>query len=146
MLLTNHARERVIKRLSKKRRTGAIYGTLDAFLKSSKRLEAGSTIIFTDGEKSLVCVPLKGELVEKEEILKRVKDINWEYECVLNVDGLSGGRKKPSNFVEKIEDGRYHFYINREKRVLYIGIKEPLLAITLRPAKKHERTFEGLSS
>ncbi|WP_048151359.1 hypothetical protein [Palaeococcus ferrophilus] len=141
MLLTHHARERVIKRLSRKRRTEAIYAALDAFLKHSRRLEVGSTIIFTDGEKSLVCVPLKGELLKKEEIAERVEDIKGEYECVLNLEGLSGARKKPRQFFGKIEGGRYHFYINREKRVLYIGTREPLLVITLRPAKRRERTL-----
>ncbi|KUH33217.1 hypothetical protein APY94_06795 [Thermococcus celericrescens] len=139
MLLTRHARERLIKRLAKNRNPERFYPQLWAFLDRSRRIDVNERIvIFTDGRKSLVCSRLDCERLPLEEIKERVGGISRAYECVF-LDGRTARETIPRKFLESVPDGEYCFYINREKRSLYIGSAPPLLAITLRPAKKSER-------
>ena len=139
MLLTRHARERLAKRLAKKRRLERIYAELWAFLDRADRIDINeSVVIFTDGRKSLVCARLECERLSLEEIKKRVEGIREAYECVF-FDGRLARETLPRRFLENVPDGEYCFYLNREKRSLYIGNRPPLLVITIRPAKKSER-------
>ncbi|ASJ02486.1 hypothetical protein A3L09_04060 [Thermococcus profundus] len=139
MLLTRHARERLIKRLAKRRSSERVYRALWDFLDRSKKLMINDeVVIFTDGRKSLVCVKLPCERLPLEEIRTRVRGISEPYECVFP-DGKLGKTTVPSKFLEMIPDGIYCFYLNREKRSLYVGSESPLLAVTLRPAKRWER-------
>ena len=69
---------------------------------------------------------------------KQVESIKRPYECVF-FDGRLARETVPRKFLELVPDGVYCFYLNREKRSLYIGSEPPLLAITFRPAKKSER-------
>ncbi|NJE60203.1 hypothetical protein [Thermococcus sp. 21S7] len=139
MLLTRHARERLIKRLAKKRRLERIYAELWNFLDRSRKIEVNeNVVILTDGRKSLVCARLECELLSLEEIRGRVSGISEAYDCVF-FDGRKARHTLPRKFVEGIPNGRYRFYMNREKKSLYIGSEEPLLAITIRPAKREER-------
>ncbi|WP_456393943.1 hypothetical protein [Thermococcus sp.] len=139
MLLTRHARERLVKRLTKKRRPERIYAGLWAFLDRSQRIDVNErVVILTDGRKSLVCARLECEVLSLEEIKKRVSEISEAYECVF-FDGRTARHTVPRKFVEGLPDGRYCFYMNREKKSLYIGSEEPLLIITIRPAKGAER-------
>ncbi|AAL81964.1 hypothetical protein PFDSM3638_09255 [Pyrococcus furiosus DSM 3638] len=140
MLLTNHAKERIAKRLAKKRKIYKIYSTLFSFLKNSIRIEVEDTILFTDGNKTLVATKLDGELLDLGDIVKRVKDIEESYECVF-WDKKIAKITKPIKFLQEIPPGKYYFYINKEKKVLYIGTHEPLLALTFRPAKRWERAL-----
>ncbi|NJE41701.1 hypothetical protein [Thermococcus sp. GR6] len=139
MLLTRHAKERLVKRLAKRRKLKRVYLALWEFLERSKRIDVNDkVVIFTDGRKSLVCVRLECERLPLEEIRHRVEKIKRPYECVF-LDGRLARETVPRKFVELIPEGEYCFYINREKRSLYIGSEGPLLAITLRPAKRKER-------
>ena len=139
MLLTRHAEERLVKRLAKKRKLERVYSELWAFLDRSRRIYVNErVVIFTDGRKSLVCVKLDCERLPLEEIRKRVDSLEGTYRCVFP-DKRLARETSPLKFLSEIPDGVYCFYINREKRSLYIGSEEPLLAITLRPAKKGER-------
>ncbi|CAD5244684.1 hypothetical protein [Thermococcus camini] len=139
MLLTRHARERLIKRLAKRKKLERIYSELWAFIDRSRRIDVNEkVVIFTDDRKSLVCVRLKCERLPLEEIRDRVSGISEPYDCVF-FDGRIARHTVPRKFVEGLPDGRYCFYINREKKSLYIGSEEPLLAITIRPAKREER-------
>lgn len=139
MLLTNHAMERLVKRLAKKRKIGRIYAHLWEFLDRSVRIDVKEgVVIFTDGKKSLVCVELECERLPKEEIRKRVEKLREAYRCVF-LDGRIVRETVPLKFLSEIPDGTYCFYINREKKSLYVGSERPLLAITFRPAKKGER-------
>jgi hypothetical protein len=139
MLLTRHAKERLAKRLVKKRRLERIYSELWTFLDRCRRIEVNErTIILTDGRKSLVCVRLNCERLPKEEILERIKDIEEAYECVYP-EGRKAKVTKPVKFLELVPEGEYCFYLNREKKSLYVGNEPPLLIITLRPAKRWER-------
>lgn len=137
MLLTRHAEERLVKRLAKRRKLERVYSELWAFLDRSRRLE-GPVVIFTDGRKSLVCVRLDCERLRLDEIRERVKELKGTYRCVFP-DNRLARETSPIKFLSEIPDGVYCFYLNREKRNLYIGGEEPLLAITLRPAKRRER-------
>ncbi|AHF80501.1 hypothetical protein [Thermococcus paralvinellae] len=143
MLLTNHAKQRIVKRLSKRRKLERVYSALLDFLKNAERIEINEKIvIFTDKRKSLVCTKLDAELLNFNKIMERMEDINETYECVF------WGKEKfikvttPQKFLEQVSKGKYYFYINKEKKVLYIGDEPPLLAITLRPAKRKERILE----
>ncbi|AEK73935.1 hypothetical protein GQS_10210 [Thermococcus sp. 4557] len=139
MLLTRHAKERLVKRLAKRRKLERIYSELWAFIDRSWRIDVNERIIiFTDGRKSLVCSRLDCERLPLDEIKERVGGISRAYECVF-LDGRTARETVPRKFLESVPDGEYCFYINREKRSLYIGSAPPLLAITLRPAKKSER-------
>jgi len=139
MLLTRHAEERLVKRLSKRRRIDRVYSRLWDFLDRSKRIEVNEKIvIFTDGRKSLVCVRLPCERLSLEEIRDVVFGLKDQYRCVF-WDGRTVRDTIPKKFLESIPSGRYCFYLNREKRSLYLGSEEPLLAITFRPAKMRER-------
>ncbi|WP_297465808.1 hypothetical protein [Thermococcus sp.] len=139
MLLTRHARERLIKRLAKRKRLDRIYSELWTFLDRSRRIDVNErVVIFTDGRKSLVCARLECERISLEEIREWVSDISKTYGCVF-FDGRLARETLPGKFLELVPDGVYCFYLNREKRSLYIGSEPPLLAITLRPAKKGER-------
>ncbi|NJD99782.1 hypothetical protein E3E26_08310 [Thermococcus sp. LS1] len=139
MLLTRHAKERLVKRLAKRRKLERVYSALWEFLERSKRIDVNDkVVIFTDGRKSLVCVRLECERLPLEEIRHRVEKIERPYECVF-LDGKLVRETLPRKFLELIPEGEYCFYINREKRSLYIGSEGPLLAITLRPAKREER-------
>lgn len=139
MLLTRHARERLIKRLAKRKKLERIYSELWAFIDRSRRIDVNErVVIFTDGRRSLVCVRLECEMLSLEEIGERVSGISEPYDCVF-FDGRIAKHTVPRKFVEGLPDGRYCFYINREKKSLYIGSEEPLLAITIRPAKRSER-------
>ncbi|ACJ16558.1 hypothetical protein, conserved [Thermococcus onnurineus NA1] len=139
MLLTRHAKERLVKRLAKRRKLERVYSALWEFLERSKRIDVNDkVVIFTDGQKSLVCVRLECERLPLEEIRHRVEKIKRPYECVF-LDGRLARETVPRKFVELIPEGEYCFYINQEKRSLYIGSEGPLLAITLRPAKRKER-------
>ncbi len=143
MLLTRHARERLIKRLAKKRRLEHIYAELWDFLDRSRKIDVNErVVILTDGRKSLVCSRLDCEMLSLDEIRERVSDISRTYECVF-FDGRLAKETVPRKFLELVPKGVYCFYLNREKRSLYIGSTPPLLAITLRPAKKSERNGEG---
>lgn len=141
MLLTNHAKQRIIKRLSKRRKPERVFSALLDFLKNAEKIEINEKIvILTDKRKSLVCTKLDAELLSLDEIMEKVGDINETYECVF------WGKEKfikvttPQKFLEQVSKGKYYFYINKEKKALYIGEEPPLLAITLRPAKREERT------
>ncbi len=139
MLLTRHAKERLIKRLAKRRKLMWVYSRLWDFLDRSVRVEINEgVVIFTDGGKSLVCAKLECERLSLEEIKSRVEGIKRPYECVF-FDGRLARETVPKRFLELVPDGVYCLYINREKRSLYIGSEPPLLAITFRPAKKGER-------
>ncbi|WP_297508719.1 hypothetical protein [Thermococcus sp.] len=140
MLLTRHARERLAKRLAKRRKLERIYSELWDFIDRSVRLAPREGVaIFTDGRKSLVCAELPCERLSREKILKRVEGIRDSYECVF-FDERMVKLTTPKKFLELIPEGNYCFYINREKKSLYIGTRAPLLAITLRPAKRSERS------
>ncbi|ASA77868.1 hypothetical protein [Thermococcus sp. 5-4] len=139
MLLTRHARERLVKRLAKKRRLERIYAELWDFLDRSRKIDVNErVVILTDGRKSLVCARLECEMLPLEEIRERVSGISEAYDCVF-FDGRTARHTLPRKFVEGLPNGRYCFYINREKKSLYIGGEEPLLVITIRPAKREER-------
>ena len=139
MLLTRHARERLVKRLAKKRKFELVYAKLWEFLDRSRRIEVNEKgVILTDGRKSLVCARLECEVLSLEEIRERVSGISEAYDCVF-FDGRTARHTVPRKFVEDLSDGRYCFYMNREKKGLYIGSEEPLLVITIRPAKRAER-------
>ncbi|NJE04947.1 hypothetical protein E3E36_02025 [Thermococcus sp. M36] len=139
MLLTRHAKERLVKRLTKRRKLGCIYSELWSFLDRSVRLDVGEGIvIFTDGRKSLVCTKLDCERLPLEEIRRRVAGTERSYECVF-FDGRLVKETTPRKFIEEVPDGEYCFYINMKKRSLYIGSREPFLVITIRPAKGRER-------
>ncbi|ANF21906.1 hypothetical protein [Thermococcus piezophilus] len=139
MLLTHHAKERLAKRLAKRRRLERIYEKLWDFLDRSRRIEVNERIvIFTDGRKSLICSRLDCERLTLEDIKERVDGISRPYECIFLDDKLVR-ETLPRKFLELIPEGKYCFYLNREKRSLYVGSEEPLLAITLRPAKREER-------
>ena len=143
MLLTRHAEERLIKRLAKRRRLERVYSALWEFLDRSRRIDVNErVVIFTDGRKSLVCARLDCERLPLEEIKKRVKNLRGTYRCVF-LDKRLVKETSPPKFLLGIPDGEYCFYINREKRSLYIGSEEPLLVITLRPAKREERNISG---
>ena len=143
MLLTNHAKQRIVKRLSKRRKLERVYSALLDFIKNAERIEVNEKIvIFTDKKKSLVCTRLDAEFLSFNEIMERVRDINETYECTFWGEGKFAKVTTPKKFLEQIPEGRYYFYINKEKRVLYIGDEPPLLAITLRPAKRKERILE----
>jgi len=147
MLLTNHAKERIIKRLSKSRRLERIYSALLDFLKGVEKIEVNDKIvIFTDKRKSLVCARLECKRLNKSEIIDEVKNIEETYECVFWGDEKIVKRTTPKKFLNEIPDGDFYFYINREKKVMYIGKEEPLLAITLRPAKRRERDYVGITN
>ncbi len=147
MLLTNHAKERIIKRLSKSRRYEKIYSTLLDFIKGAEKIEVNDKIvIFTDKRKSLVCSKLEWRKLPTEEIFEKVKDIEETYECVFWGDKKIAKKTTPRKFLKEIPDGTFYFYINREKRVIYVGEEEPLLAITLRPAKRKERDYVGITN
>jgi hypothetical protein len=139
MLLTRHAKERLAKRLAKRRKLERIYTELWDFLDRSKRINVkDGIVIFTEGRKSLVCVELPCEKLSKGELLKLLGQLNEEYECVFSDERLVR-RTTPTKFLKEIPEGRRCFYINRGKRSLYVGSEPPLLAITLRPAKRRER-------
>ena len=139
MLLTRHAEERLVKRLAKRKKLERVYSELWAFLDRSRRIYVNErVVIFTNGRKSLVCVKLECERLPLEEIRKRVDGLEGTYRCVFS-DMRLARETSPLRFLSEIPDGVYCFYINREKRSLYIGSEEPLLAITLRPARKGER-------
>lgn len=97
-------------------------------------------VILTNGEKSLVCARLECERLSLEEIQERVSGISRTYDCVF-LDGRRARSTVPRKFVEGIPEGEYCFYLNREKRSLYVGSEEPLLVITMRPAKERERVY-----
>jgi len=140
MLLTRHAEERLVKRLAKRRKLERVYSELWSFLDRSRRIEVNErVVIFTDGRKSLVCAKLECERLHLDEIRERVKGLNGTYRCVFP-DKRLARETSPIKFLSEIPNGVYCFYLNREKRSLYIGSEEPLLAITLRPAKREERT------
>ncbi|ADT84026.1 hypothetical protein [Thermococcus barophilus] len=144
MLLTNHAKQRIIKRLSKRRKLERVYSALLDFLKNAERIEVNEKIIiFTDKRKSLVCTKLDAEFLGFNEIMKKVGDINETYECVFWGEEKFAKVTIPKKFLEHIPEGKYYFYINKEKKALYIGDEPPLLAITLRPAKRKERIPES---
>ncbi|ASJ00412.1 hypothetical protein [Thermococcus gorgonarius] len=147
MLLTRHAKERLIKRLAKRRKPERVYSRLWEFLDRSIRMDVnGRIVIFTDGRKSLVCAKLDCERLSLEEIKNRVEGIKHPYECVF-FDGRLARKTVPGKFLDLVPKGVYCFYLNREKRALYIGSEPPLLAITFRPAKKGERDLaKSLSS
>jgi len=139
MILTRHARERLAKRLSKRKKLNRMYSELWAFLDRSVKLSSREgVVIFTDGRKSLVCVELPCEVLSLEEIVERVKEIDETYTCVFFDERLVL-ETVPRKFVERIPGGRYCFYIKFEKRSLYVGTERPLLAVTIRPAKRGER-------
>lgn len=139
MLLTRHAESRLIKRLAKRRRLDRVYSALWEFLERSRRIDVNErVVIFTDGRKSLVCARLDCERLPLDEIKKRVENLKGTYRCVFP-EGRLAKETAPAKFLSEIPDGEYCFYINREKRSLYIGSDEPLLAITFRPAKRSER-------
>lgn len=139
MLLTRHAKERLRKRLTKRSGFGRAYSELWAFLDRSRKIEVNEkTVIFTDGRKSLVCVRLECERLPLKDILEFVKDVEEAYECVY-FDGRLAKITKPEKFLKLVPDGEYCFYINREKKSLYVGSEPPFLAITFRPAKRSER-------
>ncbi|NJE02628.1 hypothetical protein [Thermococcus sp. MV11] len=141
MLLTRHARERLVKRLAKRRKLERIYSELWAFLDRSRRIDVNErVVIFTDGRKSLVCAKLECERLSLEEIKERVSGISRAYECVF-FDGRTARETVPGKFLEEIPDGTYCFYLNKEKKSLYLGSEEPLLVITIRPAKREERNL-----
>ncbi|HII60756.1 hypothetical protein [Pyrococcus horikoshii] len=140
MLLTKHAKERIAKRLAKKRKIDKIYSALFSFLKNSIRIEIEGTIFFTDGSKTLVATKLDGKLLDLEDIIRRVRGIEESYECVF-WDKKIVKITKPRKFLQEVPPGKYYFYINKEKKVLYIGSHEPLLALTFRPAKRWERAL-----
>ncbi|NJE25072.1 hypothetical protein E3E22_00195 [Thermococcus sp. MV5] len=141
MLLTNHAKERIIKRLSKRRKLELVYSSLLKFLESANEIRINEKIIiFTDGKKSLVCTRLPYKILTKNET-EKIKKIEDSYECIF------WGKEKfvrittPKKFLNIITEEGFHFYLNKEKKVFYVGTTEPLLAITFRPAKKDERNF-----
>ncbi|USS40496.1 hypothetical protein NF865_09375 [Thermococcus aggregans] len=147
MLLTNHARERIIKRLSKSRRLEKIYSALLDFLKEAEKIEVNDKIvIFTDKRKSLVCSRLECKRFNKSEIINEIKNIGETYECVFWGDKKIVKRTTPKKFLNEIPDGEFYFYINKDKKVMYIGKDEPLLAITFRPAKRGERDYVGITN
>ncbi len=141
MLLTRHAEERLVKRLTKRRNIKRVYLELWAFLDRSRRIDVNErVVIFTDGRKSLVCAKLDCERLSLDEIRERVEGLEGTYRCVFP-DRRLARETVPVKFLSEIPDGVYCFYLNREKRSLYIGSEEPLLAITLRPAKREERAL-----
>ncbi|NJE53723.1 hypothetical protein [Thermococcus sp. 21S9] len=143
MLLTRHAEERLVKRLAKRRKLGRVYSELWAFFDRSRRIDVNErVVIFTDGRKSLVCARLDCERLSLEEIKERVEGLKGTYRCIFP-DKKLARETSPVKFLSEIPDGVYCFYLNREKRSLYIGSEEPLLAITLRPAKRRERENIG---
>ena len=143
MLLTRHAKERLFKRLAKRRKLERIYSELWDFLDRSVRVEVnGSIVIFTDGRKTLVCAKLPCERLSLEEIKERVSNLSGTYECVFS-DGRSVRQTSPGKFIESLPEGMYCLHINRKKRSLYVGSDVPLLAITIRPARGVERNVES---
>ena len=141
MLLTNHAKQRIIKRLSKRKKPERIYSALLDFLKNAERVEINEKIvIFTDKRKSLVCTKLDAELLNLDEIMKKIENIEGTYECVFWGNEKFIKVTTPRRFLEQVPRGKYYFYINEDKKALYIGEEPPLLVITLRPAKREERT------
>lgn len=147
MLLTNHAKERIIKRLSKSRKCEKIYSALLNFLNEAEKIEVNNRIlIFTDKRKSLVCSKLEGKKLSVSEIFEEVKNIDDAYECVFWGEKKVAKKTTPRKFLSEIPNGIFYFYINREKKVIYVGEEEPLLAITFRPAKKRERDYVGTTN
>jgi hypothetical protein len=141
MLLTRHARKRLVKRLARKNRLEVIYSRLWAFLDGSILIDVNEkVVIFTDGRKSLVGVRLPCERLSLEEIRKRVKTLKGTYTCVF-WDSRVVRETTPVKFVSNLPEGTYCFYASREKRSLYIGSDEPILVLTIRPAKRRERSY-----
>ena len=139
MLLTKHAEERLVKRLSKKRKLERVYSELWSFLDRSSRIEVNEdVVILTDGRKSLVCARLECEMLTFDEIKRRVENLKGTYRCVFP-DKRLVMETVPAKFLIRIPEGVYCFYLNMEKKSLYVGTGRPLLAITLRPAKRVER-------
>ncbi|USG99246.1 hypothetical protein K1720_06775 [Thermococcus argininiproducens] len=141
MLLTNHAKERIIKRLSKRRRLDLVYSSILKFLESANEIKINEKIIiFTDGKKSLVCTKLPSKILTKNET-EKIKKIEDSYECIFWGKEKFARVTTPKKFLNSITEEGFYFYLNREKKVLYIGSTQPLLAITFRPAKKDERNL-----
>lgn len=141
MLLTNHAKERIIKRLSKRRRLDLVYSSILKFLESANEIKINEKIIiFTDGKKSLVCTKLPSKILTKNEA-EKIKKIEDSYECIFWGKERFARVTTPKKFLNSITEEGFYFYLNQEKKVLYIGSTQPLLAITLRPAKKEERNL-----
>ncbi len=139
MLLTRHAEERLVKRLAKRRKLERVYSSLWSFLDRSRRIEVNEgVLIFTDGGKSLVCLRLPCQRLSLDEVKELVSTLNDQYRCVF-WDGRVVKETTPWKFVERLPPGEYCFFLSREKRSLYLGSEEPLLAITFRPAKASER-------
>ncbi|RLF64197.1 MAG: hypothetical protein DRN30_05685 [Thermoplasmata archaeon] len=148
IILTHHARQRVIKRLIKRKNPPVtkIYESIRDFLKGARAIEIpygrGKNILFTDGEYTLVCAVLKNvKKLSKKEILEEVKGFPF-YRLEAHILDFVGEyvKKQVIKHLETIPEGEYWFFMNIEKDILYVGHEEPLLAVTFRPAKSWERT------
>ncbi|WP_457742646.1 hypothetical protein, partial [Thermococcus sp.] len=112
MLLTRHAKERIAKRLSKRRKFNRIYESLWRFIEGAKRTEVNdNVVIFTKDGKSLVCIKLPCERLKLNEIMDFLRNVDGEYECVY-FDGRIAMRTTPRKFLRLIPEGHYCFYIN----------------------------------
>ncbi len=150
VLLTYHAKEQIVKRLAKKRCLEIIYEAIWKFLKEAKPIDNERKVfILTNGTKSAVCCKLESELLSLSEISGKILEIEDRYECVF-FEGVAQDAKRlvmvatPKEFLDKLNAKRtekYYFFIRKDKKVLYIGKKKPLLIITFRPARRWERRF-----
>ncbi|RLF66323.1 MAG: hypothetical protein DRN26_04155 [Thermoplasmata archaeon] len=148
VILTHHARQRVLKRLLKKKNppVSEIYDSLRNFLRDARIIEIphgrGKNVLFTNGEYTLVCAVLKNvRKLSKVDILKEVRNFPF-YRLEAHILDFVGEyvKRQIIKHIESIPDGEYWFFMNVEKDVLYVGREEPLLAVTFRPARSWERT------
>ncbi len=137
-LLTKHAKEKIRKRLLKKRNVDnfQIWSSALEFAKKAIVLEDEKFIYFTDGKFTLVVTKERKEPFSFGQALKVLR------ETPFNEFYIFDEKENKLIRVNRIEAFRVvakakEVYLNKESPDIYIG--KPRIALTLRPAKEKEK-------
>ncbi len=132
-ILTKHAKEKIKKRLIKKKNVDLydIWKSALEFAKKAVRLEDEKFIYFTNGKYTLIVVKRYPRILNKEEAIKFLHGIQRESFVVYKNGNLY--RLSKQELLKILEDN----IVISEYGDVYFG--KPYIAITLRPAKNRER-------
>ena len=136
IILTKHCKERIKKRLLKKKSVDPciIWSSAINFIKSSKRIESKKFIYYTDGRNTLVVTKNKIKGISREEAKRFIQDLEIDTFCVFFNNSVVKMSKK--NLLKMIDLNDGNFIVSKHGDIFF---GKAHVAITFRPSKRKER-------
>lgn len=136
IILTKHCKERIKKRLIKKKSVDpcVIWNSAINFIKNSKRIESKKFIYYTNGKNTLVVTKNKIKGISRDEAKKFIQNLKINTFCVFFNNNVIKMSKK--DLLKMIDLNDSNFIVSKHGDIFF---GEAHVAITFRPAKRKER-------